>query len=470
MAAIEIQDLGAVAVPNDADEFILAQAGTTYKVTRANIVLAEKTRAEAAEGVIAADLVSEAATRGVDDAAIAANLVTETNNRVIADALLIPLTYVDTDVTLAADSDTKLPSQKAIKAYVDSSSGGGAKTLENFSAAANLFPTTYGGNAITAGDRWVITVAGTLGTQVVAAGDSIEAKIDAAAVEADFAFFNTNVIVSSTTESGTVELATTDEAKLLADTSRAVVPSGVGGVLDKHVFQRTVVAATPFTADTSNIGVLGVTLSGARVINLPSIAGIAAASRPRTYYKVVDELGTALTANITVNGNGAETINGASSYVIAENYGAATFYNDGTNWFVAANKTEGTVRFASKTIVAASVATLSSVPVEIIPAPGAGKLILIISADATYVYDTAPYTGNCTLQLKYDTGVAIAESVDFLKATNSPCKPLLRIYNAGVGVIQAIENKAVQAITAVGDPTPGASLSYIKIFVSYRII
>ena len=37
----------------------------------------------------------------------------------------IPLSYLDTDEDLTADSDLKIPSQKAIKAYVDATAGGG---------------------------------------------------------------------------------------------------------------------------------------------------------------------------------------------------------------------------------------------------------------------------------------------------------------------------------------------------------
>lgn len=36
----------------------------------------------------------------------------------------IPLSYLDTDGTLAADSDTKVASQKAVKTYVDANAGG----------------------------------------------------------------------------------------------------------------------------------------------------------------------------------------------------------------------------------------------------------------------------------------------------------------------------------------------------------
>lgn len=40
-------------------------------------------------------------------------------------ALGIPLSYLDTDGTLAANSDTKIATQKAVKTYVDAQSGGG---------------------------------------------------------------------------------------------------------------------------------------------------------------------------------------------------------------------------------------------------------------------------------------------------------------------------------------------------------
>lgn len=40
----------------------------------------------------------------------------------------VPLLYLDTDITLSANSDTKVPTQKAVKAYVDAQSGGGGGT------------------------------------------------------------------------------------------------------------------------------------------------------------------------------------------------------------------------------------------------------------------------------------------------------------------------------------------------------
>ena len=49
---------------------------------------------------------------------------------------------------------------------------------------------------------------------------------------------------------------------------------------------------------------------------------------------IVDAKGDAATNNITVSGAAAETINGAASYTISENYGAVGFVYNGTEWSV----------------------------------------------------------------------------------------------------------------------------------------
>lgn len=48
---------------------------------------------------------------------------------------------------------------------------------------------------------------------------------------------------------------------------------------------------------------------------------------------VKDESGGAGTNNITISTEGAETIDGAATFVISTNYGVMGFYSDGSNWF-----------------------------------------------------------------------------------------------------------------------------------------
>ena len=141
---------------------------------------------------------------------------------------------------------------------------------------------------------------------------------------------------ASSTAQGLVELASTAEAEALSSATRVITPSTASDILDYSLFKRTAVGATPYAPTEAVSGILGVTLAGTVTINLPAISGFT--NPQRVVYKIVDERGTALTGNITINGNGAEVINGAASHVITDNYGSIILYNDGTNWFSLADK------------------------------------------------------------------------------------------------------------------------------------
>ncbi len=49
-------------------------------------------------------------------------------------------------------------------------------------------------------------------------------------------------------------------------------------------------------------------------------------------YEVKDGAGAAATHNITVDGDGGETIDGAANVVINANYGKTVVMSNGTNW------------------------------------------------------------------------------------------------------------------------------------------
>lgn len=74
---------------------------------------------------------------------------------------------------------------------------------------------------------------------------------------------------------------------------------------------------------------MGVNRAGVVTITLPS-----AEVRPGRVYTVKDESGAAAANNITVATEGSETIDGAATNVIGTDYGARSFYSDGSNWFV----------------------------------------------------------------------------------------------------------------------------------------
>ena len=89
----------------------------------------------------------------------------------------------------------------------------------------------------------------------------------------------------------------------------------------------TITAATYTALGTDEI--IGVNRAGVVTVTLPT----AQAAILGKAYIINDESGAAYTNNITVATQGAETIDGAATYVIGGNYGSMGFVSNGTNWF-----------------------------------------------------------------------------------------------------------------------------------------
>jgi hypothetical protein len=90
---------------------------------------AEVSRATAAEGVLTTDLATESTDRSVGDAAITANLTNEVTRAGTAEATKEDLANKSTDGTLSSNSDTKYPTEKATKTYVDAAAIGNSTAL-----------------------------------------------------------------------------------------------------------------------------------------------------------------------------------------------------------------------------------------------------------------------------------------------------------------------------------------------------
>lgn len=185
MATKKISDLTSGAPAQNADEFVIARSGSNYKLTLANIINAEATTRAADDANLAADIATEITNRTNADSAIIADLNTEIADRQSEDALLIPLTYLDTDGTLAANSDSKIATQKASKTYIDA-------------VAATIPSVASDGDA-------------------VAKVSTTKALTPANLSDANFS--------ASTTFKGLIELATQAEANTGTDAIRAITPA-----------------------------------------------------------------------------------------------------------------------------------------------------------------------------------------------------------------------------------------------------
>lgn len=96
-------------------------------------------------------------------------------------------------------------------------------------------------------------------------------------------------------------------------------------------FVRTAVSTSPYSVLESDEFVGVDSSGGAITVNLPEISGLSA--QKRVY--ITDEAGTAATNNITIATAGSDTVLGAASLVINQNYSSYSLYSDGgTKWVV----------------------------------------------------------------------------------------------------------------------------------------
>ena len=108
------------------------------------------------------------------------------------------------------------------------------------------------------------------------------------------------------------------------------ITNGSGSITIAHKLSRTPVNDADYSALVSDGLIAYTAISAARVVTLPT-----AASAGSGFTLIIkDESGSASVANtITIDGNGAETIDGAPSTVLDAAYESVRLYNNGSQWF-----------------------------------------------------------------------------------------------------------------------------------------
>lgn len=101
------------------------------------------------------------------------------------------------------------------------------------------------------------------------------------------------------------------------------------GTVDTKAYR--VATATPVSVSSQDDYAVGVNYAGASVVNLP-------AGSTGKIFVIYDASGDAANNHITVNGNGGQTINGRSSYVIRSNYGAVQLQFGTSEWKVLSSR------------------------------------------------------------------------------------------------------------------------------------
>lgn len=131
---------------------------------------------------------------------------------------------------------------------------------------------------------------------------------------------------------------------------------------------------------------------------------------------------------------------------------------------------ESTVQYAEVEILAADVLTLFSVGAELVPAPGAGLVLELVSLELAYDYDgVAGYTiGAATnLEVQYGLGGAAASTTEAVTGFLDGVADDLRLLDKLEASITPVVNTALTLTLAVADVTVGASPLHAK--VAYRV-
>lgn len=114
-------------------------------------------------------------------------------------------TWVDGTTTLGT-SDTVLPTQNAVKVYVDNAVTGALTHKGGYNASTDTPALDTGSPTLEIGDMYTVTVAGTFFTEVLEVGDVLISDVDStdAADLADWTIVQKNLVAASITEAGYV--------------------------------------------------------------------------------------------------------------------------------------------------------------------------------------------------------------------------------------------------------------------------
>ena len=111
-------------------------------------------------------------------------------------------------------------------------------------------------------------------------------------------------------------------------------------------------------------------------------------------------------------------------------------------------------------ISSAQILSLNSSPIEIIPAPGVGKVINVVNSTLSLNYGTTPYTST-VVRIRYGGGNDVTNVASIISETSNS------IWNGRLTIMEIFQNDKIEIIT---DANPTGGDSTMDIYITYEII
>jgi hypothetical protein len=203
-----------------------------------------------------------------------------------------------------------------------------------------------------------------------------------------------------------------------------------------------------------------------------------AAARTLTLFTAVGHAGKQLEIQLTtggniltIDGNAAETINGAATNTqLFQTGDAITIVSDGANWLIVSERKNG-LYTANVEITTGELLALNATAIQIVAAPGAGKVLVPVCVQLMLDYNSTAYDGIAAgedLAVKYTDAsgaqCAVCEATGFLDQAADEH----RVCNVQEVAFEPVNNAALVLHMLTGEIATGDSP--LKVRTHYRVL
>jgi hypothetical protein len=237
--------------------------------------------------------------------------------------------FVDADVNLSANSATKIPTQNAVKSYVDGAVASGVAYQGSYNAATNTPDLDVAPATTDVGDMYTVTVAGTFFTTAVEVGDVLIAEAANPTSEAQWTVVQANMTaatIKTTYETNADTNAFTDShvSAVAANSAKVgITPTQAANIVTNNAKVSNVSTNLSKTSTTTNVTVNS--SDGANIALGAATTSVAGVMTKALYDNVIAnnaKVSNIVQTTITGNAGSADTaaaLTGAQASAITAN-------------------------------------------------------------------------------------------------------------------------------------------------------